>query len=270
MMDARTIERMTRRKRVRLSPASRFIHYLPVLPFIWASLVLIAIMSQFDKSGSYGSFQYTEGIMPFAPPFIIISFLLYRYQRAKLGMTEIRIKLEKGEFTAVLDYMKKHYRWDIDYQSEGLIRAHKYGPKTLGFEEIITLIRSSDTMLINSRSNTAKWASLTSIGRNMRNIAHFLRALDKCCQQSPEISQSGWDDGTSPLTAIMLRIGAGIICLGSTGLAIWLIVADTGWISWLVGWGIISFVVFVIDTDAGEALKRKRAYKRYGKKRFGE
>lgn len=267
-MDSRNIKRMIRRKRVRLSPGFKILHYLPLLPLFWVSLVLISLISQFDKSGSYGNFTYTEGIMPFAPPLIIFSFLLYRYQRAKLGMTEVLINLKRGEFARVIDYMKQTCNWDIQTQKGGLLTAHKRAPKTLGFEEIITVIRSRNTILINSRSNPVRWISFISFGRNIRNTSDFVRAMDTCCQESPKMSLFKWNGDISPFATVMYRIVAGAICLGSVGLALWLIIVNDEWIGWLAGWGIISFVLFVIDTDLGEALVRYRASKHYGKERF--
>jgi hypothetical protein len=164
---------------LKLTKGQLFGHYA-IVPF----LLIIPIMTtyyliQFYVTKTYTGVRTADELMLTGYPWLIPALLLYFIQKRRLKFTVINISVNKEKFHKAAKLTADKLGWIIQHFSTDSVIAVRLGGFSSGsWGELITIIRDSDKVLINSICDPDNIVSVTSFGWNKKNVSAFKATLE--------------------------------------------------------------------------------------------
>jgi hypothetical protein len=167
---------MKETRRLLLSKWQTFWHF-SVVPFILFTPIMSAIaIFQIELSGTYSGVRTTEEHFNSGWPWLIPAIIFAVIQYRRLNLKEIEASLSADEFKQTFKAVGKEMNWQIESLTSDIIIA-KTGFSWASWGERITIIRDKNFILINSICDPDNRPSISSWGRNRRNINAIVKAI---------------------------------------------------------------------------------------------
>ena len=156
-----------------------FRHYA-IVPF----LLIAPIMTTYSLIQIYVTKTYTgvrtaDELMLTGYPWLIPALLFYFIQKRRLKFTVINISIDKEKFHKASELTADKLGWTIQHISTDSVIAVRQGGFLSGsWGELITIIRDSDKVLINSICDPDNIVSVASYGWNKKNVRTYKATLE--------------------------------------------------------------------------------------------
>jgi len=160
------------KKKLKLNTFGYFTHYWPAILFAGLTMWSLYLMLTTTDSATL---QRTLYIFYFCGP---IGVLIFFIQKRRLQYTIIKIALTPLEIEKVICYLEDNKGWKRKHKSDSIYVATTQSRWLSGsWGEQITIEQDHNIIYINSICDPNKNPSLTSWGRNKRNIKTFKERL---------------------------------------------------------------------------------------------
>ena len=167
---------MIQTKRLTLSKWQMFWHF-SVVPFILITPIMSAIaIFQIKVSGTYTGVRTTEEHFNAGWPWLFLAAAFGIIQYRRLNLKRIDVRLTDEGFKQTFKALAKGMNWQIESFTSNILIA-KTGFSWASWGERITIIRDKDFILINSICDPDNHPSVTSWGRNRKNIDTIVKAI---------------------------------------------------------------------------------------------
>ena len=168
-MDQRLIKRSKETGELQLTAGDKFSHYgIVVYLLIIPSTLIFVILKDLVLKGSANLRTEFVWIIVIAGA---LSFLFYRLQKKRLKLTKVDTCLTKEEIETVVEKVADELKWYPHLIDEEIIIAKTQpGFWSGSWGEQITIIFDSGRIWINSICDPDKMSSVTSNGRNDKNL----------------------------------------------------------------------------------------------------
>lgn len=168
-------------KELKLLGWRNFTHYQIVWYFILIAATSLFIFSKELISGTPKAFDRLWPITLFLTPISLgLAGLYYKIQRKKLNFRVYRTTVSREQLDRIIAKVAKDLQWTIIIKNEILIEA-KTSPGfwSGSWGELITILVDGQTVLVNCICDPDKPASVTSYGRNKKQIDRLLEEIEK-------------------------------------------------------------------------------------------
>lgn len=163
-------------RRLLLSKWQTFWHF-SVVPFILITPIMSAIaIFQIEVSGTYSGVRTSEEHFNIGWPWLIPAIIFAVIQYRRLSLKEVETSLSVDEFKQIFKAVGKEMNWQIESLTSDIIIA-KTGFSWASWGERITIIREKNFILINSICDPDNRPSISSWGRNRKNINAIVKAI---------------------------------------------------------------------------------------------
>ncbi len=156
-----------------------FGHYA-IVPF----LLILPIMTTYSLFQIYVTKNYTgvrtaDELMLTGYPWLIPALALYFIQKRRLRFTVINVSVNEEKFHKAVELVADTLAWTIQHSStDSVIAVRKGGFSSGSWGELITIVRDSDKVLINSICDPDNIVSVASYGWNKKNVRTFKATLE--------------------------------------------------------------------------------------------
>jgi len=177
---------MKKNKRLKLTIFQTLAHYGIVLFLVFiVSLTGWSLIEIYLTDTYNGVLKVDELIKSSLPIFAIaIIFAIIQYRR--LNFKEIQVSYSDEQFQEAIDRTVKDLKWRIERNNKTLFRAVRPSNWTGSWGEMVTIIRDTDRLLINSICDPDNMSSVASYGWNRKNSRTFLKNFSDVLDNSPE------------------------------------------------------------------------------------
>lgn len=152
--------------------------HFSIVPFVLI-VPLFELISLFKiyVTKTYTGVRTSGELIMFSIPFLIIAiaFLILQYQR--LNLRKIEIQYTEQQFQEAVKRTVQSLSWRIEKNKRNLLIAYRSSNWTGSWGEMITIIRSENTLYVNSICDPNTISSVISYGWNRRNLKTFLNHL---------------------------------------------------------------------------------------------
>jgi uncharacterized membrane protein len=151
-----------------------FKHYA-VVPFLLVAPIMTTYsIIQIYVTKTYTGVRTANELMLTGYPWLIPAIIFYFIQQRRLKFTVINVAVDKEKFHKAVELTADKLEWTVQHISIDIIVAVRQGGFSSGsWGELITIIKDTDKILINSICNPDKIASVASYGWNRKNISTF-------------------------------------------------------------------------------------------------
>ena len=173
------IQNIKETENLKLTRGQLFGHYA-IVPF----LLIAPIMTTYSLIQIYVTKTYTgvrtaDELMLTGYPWLIPALLFYFIQKRRLKFTVINISVDKENFHKAAELTADKLGWTIQHISTDSVIAVRQGGFLSGsWGELITIIRDSDKVFINSICDPDNIVSVASYGWNKKNVRTFKATLE--------------------------------------------------------------------------------------------
>ena len=173
------IQNIKETETLKLTRGQLFRHYA-IVPF----LLIAPIMTTYSLIQIYVTKTYTgvrtaDELMLTGYPWLIPALLFYFIQKRRLKFTVINISIDKEKFHKASELTADKLGWTIQHISTDSVIAVRQGGFLSGsWGEMITIIRDSDKVLINSICDPDNIVSVASYGWNKKNVRTYKATLE--------------------------------------------------------------------------------------------
>ena len=173
------IQNIKETETLKLTKGQLFGHYA-IVPFLLISPIMITYsLFQIYVTKTYTGVSTADELMLTGYPWLIPASLLYFIQKRRLRFTAINISVDKEKFHKAAELTAHKLGWTIQHSTTDSIIAVRQGGFSSGsWGELITIIRDSDKVLINSICNPDNIVSVASYGWNKKNVRTFKATLE--------------------------------------------------------------------------------------------
>jgi hypothetical protein len=116
--------------------------------------------------------DYTRVFLPFLVAGLLLTYRQYRI----LLFKEITIDYTDKDIQHALAKTSIELKWRVERNRDGVVRAYRAGMDWSG--EMITIISSDKTILINSISDPNQGPTLSIFGQDRKNVRTFIKNLE--------------------------------------------------------------------------------------------
>lgn len=115
---------------------------------------------------------------------LALGSLFYRLQKRRLAMTKVKTNLSRTEIEKVIEGIANESKWSpYQIDDEVIIAKTHPGFWSGSWGEQITVIFDKGQILVNSICDPDNKSSVTSMGRNRRNIKQLIDRVDAASRQ---------------------------------------------------------------------------------------
>ena len=118
---------------------------------------------------------------------ILLAIVFYFIQKRRLRFREVEISYTNEEFEQTLKLTSKKYKWRVELNDEDFLVAYRAMAGDVLSGEMITIIKGSNKLFLNSICDPTKRNSLISFGWNEKNIETFISNLGKVKEANKNI-----------------------------------------------------------------------------------
>lgn len=176
-MTSKQIINSIKSNELQLNNWGKITHYGIVVFFLFiASLqVLFYLVAFFNgSSNDVVGFRIIIFLIP-----LILGFLFYRLQKNRLKFKMIETNLTRNELDVIIKNVATELKWNIISDSKKIVEAKTFPSFFSGsWGEQITILFDDNRILINSICDLDQKSSITSMGRNKRNINKLSEAIE--------------------------------------------------------------------------------------------
>jgi hypothetical protein len=159
---------------LQLKANTRFTHFSIVVFLVLGVICILAIHLFYYLQGK-GFYLEEREIWAVTVP-AVLALLLYWLQKSRLKFKVIPTNLTWPEIVAVIDQVSKELEWIPVHKQNGAFVAITDPGVWLGsWGERITILLDDDRLFINSICNPNKRQSITSMGRNRKNVNALIK-----------------------------------------------------------------------------------------------
>ncbi len=169
---------MIETKKLKLKFTDLLTHYLIVLVCLIPLLLTLYSFLEKYLFHNYTGVRSPEEMLVGTSIFGLIGFAFFFIQRRKLTFKIIETNLSKEKLTEIINKTTKDLEWHTETANEQIIVA-KTHPKwwTGSWGERITIVFDKSSVMINSICDPSKKASVTSFGRNRKNVNRLIENI---------------------------------------------------------------------------------------------
>lgn len=170
--------------RLNLDFESFMTHYGPVIYVLLLSFLFLSFL--LDRWMSSGALVFVWKDVPFVILPLLLAQWLYRRQYKKLFFHAVPTDLTREELLPVIRKTAYQLDWILDYEGDDLIVAHTEAGFLRGsWGEQIFIVFDKRQVWINSICDLNKKSSITSLGRNKKNIKSLTEAIKRAAGNLP-------------------------------------------------------------------------------------
>lgn len=179
------IEKSLAKGELHLDFWSGLTHYGLVVFFLLIPLVLDFTLLKNTWQGQVASLSVKENFFEMFVP-VVLALLAYKFQRRKLKLTPVKTKIQRPDFTRLIEKIAVQEHWTPHFANEKVLIAKSHPGFVSGsWGEQITVFFEKERILINSICDPDKQASVVSFGRNRKNVRLLIEAIKSVERESP-------------------------------------------------------------------------------------
>lgn len=168
---------MHKTKRLQLKGSHLLVHYsFPLLILVLPIVGLVNIIEIW--TGTYEGVRTIDEHIAASLPSLVIGLLLIFTQYWRLNFREIKMDCTDEDLQNALGRTSMELKWRVEKNRDGFFRAYRVGDGLRGWGEMITIISSDKTILINSISDPNQKPAPSSFGQNGKNVRTFIMNLE--------------------------------------------------------------------------------------------
>jgi len=173
------IEKMKMTGRLELTFWESLTHYMIVFAFVFP-LAVISINSLSYNADSSISVRTPLEMSLFGVPFALLGILSYFVQYKRLQFKIVETNLSREKLNELLDRTSDELEWIPVIKTKDIFIA-KTIPKwwTGSWGEQITILIDKERLMINSICDPEQRTSVTSMGRNKKNVNRLIENIKK-------------------------------------------------------------------------------------------
>ena len=256
-MNKEWIEIMKQTKRLKLNRWQILDHYFIVIFILIIPIFTLFSLFEIYVTDSYDGVRTANELISTSFPWLIPAIVFYFLQKRRLRFREVKVEYSDQEFQGAIERTAKEYEWKIELNNKKIFRAYRPWNWTGSWGEMITIIKDTDRLLLNSICDPNKTSSVASFGWNKRNIDTFLKNLvdvkkDIPVQEKIEKPEKAWT-----FKKVVIRLLAYPFCLFLIGFGVYMIFNPVNWKSQGAGIGAIIIASIYLYFDLKVILKNK-------------
>lgn len=246
-------------KRLKLSGFQRLNHFL-ILPFFlipplfdiyrWAIIFFNNSTNQLNAGSQITAFTWT---------WILLAVFFFIIQKRRLIFREVKVEYSDSDFLEAVKRTSKQLEWHIEKNNKCIFRAYRRWNWTGSWGEMITIIKESDGLLLNSICDPNLYSSVASYGWNKRNIDKFLSNLSDVKRGIPMSESIEKPELEWSMKKILVRVIAMAFSLLLIGFGLYLIFNVDNLKSFVIGLVMISISFVYLFSDFKLILRNRKA-----------
>ena len=188
-------------------------HYGIVLGLLFIVALIAWSIIEIYVTYTYSGVQTVDELIKASLPFFLLASLFALIQHRRLRFDEINLTFTDEQFQEAVERTVKDLEWQIDKNNKSFFRAYRPWNWSGSWDEMVTIIKEKDRLLINSICNPNSMSSVASYGWNRRNIQIFIKNLtDVLNGKSAEVKIEKVANEWS-LKSIVIRVFAYPFCI---------------------------------------------------------
>lgn len=241
---------MKQRKRLKLNVTQTLSHYAIVLFLLFIPFFTLYDLFEIFVTKTYDGVRSATELMITGFPWIIPAIFFYFLQKKKLKFKEVSTSYSIADFEEAIERTVKELDLVIEFNRKNFFRANRPSNWTMSWGEMITIIHTKDSFLINSICDPNNPSSIFSFGWNMKNMRTFLQNLQDVNNHKPPtvtITEKPINEWTFKRSIIRVIIYP--FCLFFLILGVYMIFNPINIKSQIAGVGAISAATFYLYLD---------------------
>lgn len=173
------IQKIKETRVLQLTKGQLFGHYAIVLILLVAPIMTTYSLFQIYVTKNYTGVRTAQELIFVSYPWLLPALFFYFLQKKRLKFSEIQLTVDKDDFIKAAELTSDKLGWTIQNISTDFIRATRPGSFSSGsWGELISIIRDTDKVLINSICDPDSFVSVASYGWNRKNVKTFKSTLE--------------------------------------------------------------------------------------------
>jgi len=173
------IQNIKETETLKLTRGQLFGHYAIVPVLLIVPIMTTYFLVEIYVTKTYTGDRTADELILTGYPWLIPALLFYFIQKRRLKFTSINISVDKDKFHKAAELTADKLGWTIQHISTDSVIAVRQGGFLSGsWGELITIIRGSNKVLINSICDPDNIVSVASYGWNNKNVRTFKSTLE--------------------------------------------------------------------------------------------
>jgi hypothetical protein len=259
-MTEKWIHTMQQTKRLKLSWWDSVNHFFIVPFLLFIPALTVYSLYQIYISHTYTGVRTASEMMWVNFPWIAPAILFYFIQKRALKFKEIKINNTAENFKEAVKRTARQLEWNIENCNIHFARTFRPWSWTGSWGEMITIIRTDNSILINSICDPNKPSSVTSCGWNKKNVNIFLANLNDVVSGVPEkiIEEEKLPANEWTFKRTLLRIIIYPFCVFLIVLGVYMIIEPVNYRTPSAGLGAIVIATVYLYSDLKILLMKKQ------------
>jgi hypothetical protein len=204
---------MEQNKRLKLSLIQKLTHYGIV--FFLLILVLLTVLSLVEiyLTKTYTGVRTADELINSSLPFLILAFIFTFIQYRRLNFKEYKISFTESQFQEAVKRTESQLGWRIEKNNKSVLVARRNWDWSGSWGELVTIIKKSDRVYINSICDPDNISSVVSFGWNKKNRKAFLLNLTDVIANKPVEVKIEKETNEWSIKRIAIRLVAYPFCI---------------------------------------------------------